>query len=342
MARSGYVYKKITGKSNIFSIQNIKLWCKLNNKTFELLSDKYEGNDKKLKWQCLNENCLEKFEKDWSHILRDQNCPYCHGSKVGLSNCLAVKNPKLASEWHPIKNNELTPYDVTSGSDKEVWWQCKNGHEWQAFIYSRNKMSGNRKGSNCPYCKGYYASKDYNLLLLYPKLCEEWDYSQNDKQPEEYTPGSGKKAWWICKECSHNWRTKIHKRSLNNTGCPQCKQSKGEQEVRIVLENKYIKFKSQYTFDNLRDIELLRFDFGVLDINKNLVGLVEFDGIGHYDKDSFGEKSYKKTKLHDQMKNTYCVKNNIPLLRIPYWEFDNVEKLLIDWLIDIKLLNKED
>lgn len=40
-------------KSNPYTIQNIKLWCKLNNKPFELLSEEYDGADKKLQWQCL-------------------------------------------------------------------------------------------------------------------------------------------------------------------------------------------------------------------------------------------------------------------------------------------------
>ena len=55
-------------------------------------------------------------------------------------------NPKLAREWHPTKNGNLTPKDITSFKNKKVWWKCTNGHEWQTFVYSRNQ------GSGCRYC----------------------------------------------------------------------------------------------------------------------------------------------------------------------------------------------
>ena len=54
-------------------------------------------------------------------------------------------NPKLAKEWHPTKNGDLTPEDVLPGSHKKRWWKCKKGHEWQAYVFSRNKGSGCRQ-----------------------------------------------------------------------------------------------------------------------------------------------------------------------------------------------------
>ena len=61
-------------------------------------------------------------------------------------NILAIKNPKLSSEWHPTKNKDLTPNNVTVGSGKKVWWLGKCGHEWEAIISNRIKNSG------CPIC----------------------------------------------------------------------------------------------------------------------------------------------------------------------------------------------
>ena len=59
---------------------------------------------------------------------------------------LQVTNPTLAKEWHPKKNGDLTPKDVTPGSNKVVWWICKRGHEWQTSVSHRNK------GYNCLDC----------------------------------------------------------------------------------------------------------------------------------------------------------------------------------------------
>ncbi len=54
---------------------------------------------------------------------------------------------EIAKDWHPTKNNNLLPDDVSWGSGKKVWWKCQNcGYEWETTIYSRTK------GKGCPKC----------------------------------------------------------------------------------------------------------------------------------------------------------------------------------------------
>ena len=126
-------------KYNPYTIQNIKLWCKLNNKPFELISDKYQGSTNNLIWKCLK--CDRIFNRSWDYILQELCCTYC--------NSLAIKNPELASEWHPTKNGILTAYDVSFCSGKHVWWKCKKcNHEWIVTIADRHNMH-----SGCPKCK---------------------------------------------------------------------------------------------------------------------------------------------------------------------------------------------
>ena len=317
-------------KRNPYSIQNIKLWCKLNNKPFILLSEEYKGNKENLKWQCLKEECEEIFEMCWKSILIGTGCNYCAGRQVGLSNCLATKNQELASEWHPANNGNLTPYDVTCGNDRKVWWLCNKGHEWKSAIASRNQ------GKNCPYCAGLLPSKENNLLICNPKLCEEWDYEKNKKRPEDYCPNSNKKVWWKCGKCNHKWKTTINSRN-NNVGCSQCKESKGEKEISRVLTKYNIPHNSQYTFDDLRGIGkgLLKFDSSVFwdkEMTK-LRTIIEYDGQHHFKPVCFGGisieraiKNFKKQVENDIKKNLYCAENNIQLIRIPYWEYDNIEK----------------
>ena len=188
--------------SNPYTLHNIKLWCTLNNKTYELIDYHYKSNDTLMKWKCLKENYKEEFLSKWTNIQTGYGCPYCANQKVGVSNCLSTTNPELAKQWHPTLNGDLTPYDFVSGSHNEVWWQCSKNpkHEWKSIIYNRNR------GNDCPYCiktcGGYtLASYNYNLLICNPKVSEEWNYKKNDKRPEEYTPVSGQYVWWICKEC---------------------------------------------------------------------------------------------------------------------------------------------
>ena len=56
---------------------------------------------------------------------------------IDKEKSLAYLYPELAKEWHPTKNGELTPYDVTHGSNKKVWWLGKCGHEWEQIVKSR-------------------------------------------------------------------------------------------------------------------------------------------------------------------------------------------------------------
>jgi len=61
---------------------------------------------------------------------------------------LADKKPTVAREWHPTKNGDLTPHDVTAGSRSKVWWLCPIcKHEWEARVDQRNS------GSSCRICK---------------------------------------------------------------------------------------------------------------------------------------------------------------------------------------------
>ena len=129
---------------------------------------------------------------------------------------------------------------------------------------------------------------------------------------------------------------------LCGSRCPQCAESKGEQIVREYLKDNNIKFLPEYTFDDLIGVSggLLRFDFAVFSDNNDLEFLIEYDGEFHY-QDICEDGSYEVMQIHDQRKNQYCKDNNIPLLRIPHWEFDNVEKILEEWLTSHVLLQKE-
>jgi len=81
-------------------------------------SDVIPGSYKKAWWKCPKGN-----DHIWQATIEDRNngtgCPICSNKKVVKSNCLATLNPTLAKEWHPTKNNELTPDKVTSSSGKK-------------------------------------------------------------------------------------------------------------------------------------------------------------------------------------------------------------------------------
>ncbi len=86
-----------------------------------------------------------------ARTMHGSGCPYCAGKRVlpGF-NDLATRQPRLAAQWHPSLNGALTPEAVSPGSHQKVWWQCGEGHVWQARVFSR---AGAEK-CGCPVCAG--------------------------------------------------------------------------------------------------------------------------------------------------------------------------------------------
>jgi hypothetical protein len=84
--------------------------------------------------------------------------------RLSKSYNLKALYPQIAQQWHPKRNEDLTPEQVTPGSGKKVWWKCKKRHEWQAEIASR---SG---GIGCPYCAGKKVTKKQGSQSGYLKV----------------------------------------------------------------------------------------------------------------------------------------------------------------------------
>jgi hypothetical protein len=128
---------------------------------------------------------------------------------------LHVLYPDIAGQWHPTKNGDLRPENLTPRSGRKTWWICDKGHAWKTVVRVRTR------GSQCPYCSGRVGSPEYNLLTSYPDIARQWHPTKNaSRKPEEFTPGSGKKAWWYC-DFGHEWEAAIGKRT-GGTGCPYC------------------------------------------------------------------------------------------------------------------------
>lgn len=171
---------------------------------------------KKVWWKC------SKCNYEWRSVVADRSagkgCPVCAGKVVWPGhNDLQTLYPEIAAQWHPSRNGSLTASDVTPGSNKKVWWQCKLGHEWQAQI---NKRSS---GRNCPYCIGKKVLSGFNdLATTNPELLAEWDYEKNSLSPSELSKGSHTKLYWICSK-GHSWAAPISSR-LRGSKCPVCQR----------------------------------------------------------------------------------------------------------------------
>lgn len=138
-----------------------------------------------------------------------------------MKNSLAVNNPTLAAEWHPILNQNLTPEQITCGSGIKVYWMCSknSSHVWQT---SPNK----RKQRGCPFCSGRYVTPETSLTTKRPDLASEWHPTLNGNlTPDKVTAKSNKTFWWQCPKSSlHIYQMTADARTKCN--CPFCSGKK--------------------------------------------------------------------------------------------------------------------
>jgi len=188
-------------------------------KNYPFKPENFSGKSHKKVWW----KCPKGEDHEWEATIADRStrrgCPFCSGKRVSKDNNLAAQFPDLAKEWHPTKNGELKPDDVTCGSGKKVWWKCPKGedHEWEVTIVDRSN------GNGCPFCAGQRATKEQNLAAQFPDLANEWHPTKNGElKPEDLRSSSGLKVWWKCpKGDDHEWEATPNKRS-NGRGCPFC------------------------------------------------------------------------------------------------------------------------
>jgi len=147
---------------------------------------------------------------------------------------LADSHSMLAGQWHPSKNGDLTPTDVTFGSGRKVWWKCPKGddHEWPAIIANRVK------GSGCPICSNQRVAKSNSLATVNPELAKEWHPSKNGElTPFNVLPSATNIVWWQCsKNPEHEWKAKINNRA-NGKNCPICCNQKLVRENSLGVVN---------------------------------------------------------------------------------------------------------
>lgn len=90
--------------------------------------------------------------------------------------------------------------------------------------------------------------------------------------------------------------------------------SKTEDLIAKYLDKHQIKYEKEYSFDDCELKNLLRFDFAIFK-NGKLFCLIEYNDYTHY-KNTYAQ--LENFWLRNDIKSLYCIKNNLPLLRIPY------------------------
>lgn len=144
-------------------------------------------------------------------------------------------------------------------------------------------------------------------------------------------------AMWKCR-CECGTMTTVSGSQLRTGGTRSCGCTKSFGELTIIqlLNKNDIIYKKEYTFNDLKDKGNLRFDFAILDRQKEVLGLIEFQGTQHYINKPIGYYTQEKIdiiKKHDIIKQQYCNKNKIPLLILNKNNYN--ENTILKWVNNI-------
>ena len=146
--------------------------------------------------------------------------------------------------------------------------------------------------------------------------------------------GKGHETRFLC-QCDCGGTTIVSRYSLltHETMSCGCINSQGEYKVAQILKENGINFEKQKTYKDLRTTKFgaPKFDFYITEDNY----LIEYDGQQHFsysDKGWNTKENFEKVKARDELKNKYCREHNIPLIRIPYTQFEDlsIEDLKLD------------
>ena len=226
------------------------------------------------------------------------------------------KKKKTIQEVREYINNEgytlLSDEYINCNQELEII--CPNGHNI--------KMSWKRfeNGRRCPHCsERSWINRKKNIESINEIISKE-----GYKFLEEYTTAKTKMK---C-SCPNGHIFEINWNNFKSgKRCPYCKKSKGEEIIKSILEELKIDFIPQYKFKDCKDLLPLPFDFYLQ--NYNLI--IEYDGEQHFDVNrafNSNENKFWETVIHDAIKNAYCEDNNINILRIPFWKYNNIKEII--------------
>lgn len=130
---------------------------------------------------------------------------------------------------------------------------------------------------------------------------------------------------FICPLCGNSFKSYISHIAnglIQSCGCK--KISVGEEKIEKILISLNIKYEKQKTFSECKNFYSLPFDFYLPDYNC----CIEYDGVQHFE--ALGgwntEEALQGIRYRDNIKNQYCKNNSIKLIRIPYYNYNLLNK----------------
>ena len=316
-------------------------WERANKKRYESLGYKYTkiGDTLNVRVKDLAENakirisatcdyCGEEYNPIFGNLIRCrktiekdacENCKRIKASEVTLLNNSKRLIPIAAEICKKSGYRLLTTEEEYTGIRMTVRIYCeKHGEQCVSLMAILNS------GAGCPKCAIERVAAKNTLDKDYVKQYIDSINGNELLNKEDYKSSKIYNLNIRC-ACGNIFTTSFdcYTRGVQRCYSCSCRESSSERKIRSLLDGCKIEFVRECKFEDCRDTLPLPFDFYLP--NYNLC--IEFDGRHHYEP-IFGEKQHESTVKHDKIKNQYCKDNNITLLRIPYWEGNNIEDII--------------
>ena len=203
-----------------------------------------------------------------------------------------------------------------------VVWECSCECGNTAFVTAKSLRSGNTQSCGClhkdtirkNFSKDITNQRFGNLVAIKPT--------------EERRHGS---IVWECQcDCGNTHYASTELLLAGHCKSCGCIHSRGNQKIKELLQQASLNFIAEYQI-RINNINYY-YDFAIIDNNK-VACFIEYDGELHFEyKENRGwnnQENWEKTHRNDEIKNQYAKDNCIPLIRIPYFDYN---KLTIEYI----------
>ena len=304
------------------------------NSNIEVIGQ-YINMDTKVQVRCLIDGYI--WDADPRKLYRGVQCAVCANRRVidGI-NDIGTTRPDLIQYFK--NKDEATQY--TAGSEKMIDVICPEcGYEdkirignLSRFGFSCNGCYEKKYGhKRVPY--GYW-NRDTMQQYLDANCC---GYQLLDIKTPHNDDCNALKVFIKCPNEKHSPYWAYWKNIVSGYTCLLCyiedSMSKGERTAESIFKKYNFIYEPQKRFDDCRDKYTLPFDFYLPDYNL----IIEIMGEQHeHPVDYFGgDESFEKCITHDKIKRDYLQKHNVNILDIWYYDFNNMENLIINKIQEI-------
>lgn len=215
------------------------------------------------------------------------------------------------------KFGKLTVIKRVENKGKHTYWLCQCDCGNYKEVRGSHLKSGKIQSCGClreeTFLKNEVGNKYGCLLVL--------------ERAENTNDGT---AQWLCQcDCGNTIivrGTLLRNEQVKSCGCLN---SKLELKVNEILVNNKEIYSTQFSFPDLLgpNKKPLRFDFAVFK-NNSIFCLIECQGEQHYKPIDFfgGKEQFLYQVENDKKKEEYCNDKKIKLVKIPYWDLNNIDK----------------